>query len=296
MTTLRLHVWLALALVLTLLSCRRGGAGRAPPDFAARATEALLGGPAEVAALVDIAALRRDAVYGRMFRDSRVGESRDLRWVIDRVDRIDLWLIDVHGSERQFAGIAVLRSGRLGEADFGPRGIEIDLQRRLVLPTGVVMHVDESRDVSAAIFLVDGHLALAMGAAIAPTQNHFSRTRELPAALDWGGDTLVGVHARGRALHRLGRDYAEHMTAGSVVWRSGHGGEVVVSASFDDDPSRERALKTANEIPDSRREYVERCPAVNRVGVRVEHDRRTVTVRIDHLRDLIAAYLDRSCR
>jgi hypothetical protein len=294
MTTLRLHLWLALVVLSVLLACRRDGPG-APPNFSARLAEQLLGAPAEVAFLVDIAAIRRDTVYGRMFTDRRLGDDRDLRWFVSRIDRIDVWLLDVHGAKDSFSGLAVLRSGRLGEADFGPGGVKIDLDRRLVLPTGVVMHVDDNHGPQTAIFLVGGDLVLAAGAAIAPTQNHFSSSRALPPSLHWGRDALAGIHGRPPALGRLGSEYAEHATAASLVWRSGHGGEIVASASFNDDASTLRALKVAGELPDARIAHQSRCAPLTRVGVDIEHDRRSVTVSVTNLRDVLAAYLDETC-
>jgi hypothetical protein len=291
----RLHVWLAFVLLYAVLGCRRDGPIEAPPNFSARLAERLLGAPAEVAFFVDIAAIRRDAVYGRMFTDRRVGEHRDLRWLASRIDRIDVWLLDIHGAADDFSGLAVLRSGRLGEADFGAGGVAIDLDRRLVLPTGVIMHVDTSRNLQTAIFLVDGDLVLAAGAAIAPTQNHLSSSRALPPSLAWGRDALAGVHGLPPALARLGPDYSAHATAASLVWRTGHGGELVASAAFDDEASSERALRYANELPDARLAHQTRCAALTQVGVAIEHDRRSVTVRLTGLRDVIAAFLDETC-
>lgn len=296
MITIRLHLWLALVVLFALLGCRRDGANAAPPNFSARLAGQLLGAPADVAFLVDIAAIRRDPVYGRLFTDRRFGSDSDLRWLARRVDRIDVWLLDIHGAADSFSGLAVLRSGRLGEADFGPGGVQIDLDRRLVLPTGVVMHIDDSHNLQTAIFLVDGDLVLAAGAAIAPTQNHFSSSRALPPALHWGRDALAGVFGRRPALGRLGSDYADHATAASLVWRAGHGGALVASAGFDDDASTLRALKYANELPDARLDHQHRCAPLSRVGVAIEHDRRSVSVRVTGLRDVIAAYLDETCK
>ncbi len=302
MTPLRPKLWLPrwlqwglACLLFALLACRRDGPA-APPNFSARVAEQLLGAPAEVAFLLDLAALRRDPVYARMISDRRLGDDSDLRWLVRRIDRIDVWLLDIHGSANSFAGLAVLRSGRLGEADFGPGGVKIDLDRRLVLPTGVVMHVDESHALRTAIFLVDGDLVLAAGAAIAPTQNHFSSARTLPPSIDWGRDALAGVHGRRPALARLGPDYAEHATTASLVWRAGHGGEIVASAAFDDDASTQRALTAAHELPDARVTHQTRCPPLDRVGIGIEHERRSVTVRVTGLRAVIAAYLDETCR
>jgi hypothetical protein len=296
MALLRFNVWLAFVLFFALLGCRRDGTTSAPPNFSPALAEQLLGAQAEVAVLLDIDAVRRDSVYSRMFTDRRVDDNRDIRWLVSRIDRVDVWLLDVHGSAESFAGLAVLRSGRINESDFGPGGVKIDMDRRLVLPTGVVMHIDDSHRLQAAIFLVDGSIVLAAGAAIAPTQNHFSGSRALPPSLDWGRDALAGIYGRRPALGRLGPEYADHATDASLVWRSGNRGEIVASATFDDDASTDKALRQANELPDASEVHRRRCPVLSSVGIVVEHTRRSVTVRVTSLRDLIADYLDGTCR
>ena len=97
MTPLRHKLWLprclqwglTCLLLCALLACRRDGPA-APPNFSARVAEQLLGAPAEVAFLLDLAALRRDPVYGRMISDRRLGDDSDLRWLVRRIDRIDV--------------------------------------------------------------------------------------------------------------------------------------------------------------------------------------------------------------
>jgi hypothetical protein len=194
MALLRFNVWLAFVLFFALLACRRDGPA-APPNFSARVAEQLLGAPAEVAFLLDLAALRRDPVYSRMISDRRLGDDSDLRWLVRRIDRIDVWLLDIHGSAK------VLRRPRRA-AQRSPRRGRLRPGRRQDRPRPPPRPPDRRRHarrreppLRTAIFLVDGDLVLAAGAAIAPTQNHFSGSRTLPPSIDWGRDALAGITA-----------------------------------------------------------------------------------------------------
>lgn len=291
----RLHLvlWLGFIGVFALFGCRRGPV-EAPPNFSNRLSEQLLGAPPEVAFLLDLGAIRRDSVYGRMLDDRRLRHSRDLAWIASRVDRIEVWILGIKDSDA-LTGLAVLRSGRINESDFGPGGIKLERQRRLVLPTGVVMYVDDTRSLHTAIFLVHGSLVLAVGAAIAPAQNHFSSSRDLPPGLDWGRGALAGVYGRRPALARLGPEFADHAVDASLVWRTTNGGELVASAAFDSDDAAATADKWAHQLPEARAEHLRRCPALERVDVAVESSRRTVSVRVDDLRALIVAVLEERC-
>jgi len=288
-----LALCLAFLGLCALLGCRRGPV-EAPPNFTTRQSEQLLGAPAEVAFLLDLGAIRRDSVYGRMLDDRRLRQSRDLAWIASRIDRIEVWILGVRDGE-PLTGLAVLRSGHINESDFGPGGIKLERQRRLVLPTGVVMYIDDTRSLHTAVFLVDGSLVLAVGAAIAPAQNHFSTSRSLLPGLDWGRGALAGVYGRRPALARLGPDFANHAVDASLVWRTSNGGELVASAAFDDDDATDKASRWAREVPEVRAERLRTCPALGRVDVAVESSRRAVTVRLNNLRALIVAVLEERC-
>ena len=291
----RLHLvlWLGLLAAFTLLGCKRGPV-EAPPNFSTRLSDQLLGAPPEVAFLLDLGAIRRDSVYGRMLDDRRLHQNRDLAWIASRVDRVEVWLLGIH--EDTLTGLAVLRSGRISESDFGPGGIKLERQRRLVLPTGVVMYVDDTRQLHTAIFLVNGSMVLAVGAAIPPAQNHFSSSRELPPGLDWGRGALAGVYGRRTAFGRVDADFANHGVDASLVWRTTNGGELVASAAFDSDSAASEADQWARKLPEARAEHLRRCPALARVDVGVESSRRSVTVSVNNLRALIVALLEQRCK
>lgn len=280
-------------MVVLLPGCRRAGPVEEPRNASSRLAERLLGVPAEVTLLVDIAGIRRDPKYGPLLGHQRVGAlggDRELRWLVTRVDRVDVWVVGLDRSGADVSGFAVLR-GRLGEADLGAGGLGLDLERRLVLPSGVVMFVLGTGSVPGAAFLVDGSLVLAAGAAIAPVQLHYTDARSLPPPLDGGRDTLVGIYGRRPALRRIGSP-ADGASAASFVWRTSRHGDLVASASFDDDAGTERAMHWANELPDARSERLQRCPGLAVMGIRIAQARRTVTVRVTGLPELLAAALD----
>lgn len=289
-------LWLALACVLVAIGCRRGGGPvEAPASLDARLAEQLLGTTAEVAFLLDLEAIRNDPVYARILSDRRVDSNRDVAWVASRIDRIEVWVVDVDHDTRDVTGLAVLHSGRVRESDFGATGVSLSPMHRRVLPSGVVMYQDDSRRLHAAVFLVDGSVVLAAGAAIASAENHFSRSRKLPTALDWGRGALSGAYGRRPVFSRMGDKYADHVLEASVVWRTGNGGEIVAGASFDDDASVDRTMGMLAEVTEARTPYLSRCPALADVGVATERTGRSVSVRITGLRALIVAGLEGRC-
>lgn len=286
--------WMVLAVIVLLPGCRRTGPVEEPGNASSRLAERLLGVPAEMTLFVDIAGIRRDPKYGPLLGHRRVGAlggDRELRWLVTRVDRVDVWVVGLDRSGADVSGLAVLRGGRLGEADLGAGGLGLDLERRLVLPSGVVMFVLGTGSVPSAVFLVDGSLVLAAGAAIAPVQLHYTDARSLPPPLDGGRDALLGIYGRRPALRRIGSP-ADGASAASFVWRTSRHGDLVASASFDDDAGTERAMRWANELPDARGERLQRCPGLAVMGIRIAQARRTVTVRVTGLPELLAAVLD----
>lgn len=287
-------VCLALLCVLVVLGCRRGGPVEAPGSLDTRLAEQLLGESPELAFLVDLAGIRGDAVYSRVLGDRRVGKHRDVAWLASRIDRVEVWVAGLDDDARTVNGLAVLRSGHVRESDFDTGGLELARARRLVLPTGVTMYLDDTRSLHTAVFLVDGSVVLAAGAAIANTQNHFSASRRLPTSLDWGRGALSGAYGRRPALGRIDDD-AAHVLEASIVWRSVSGGEIVAGASFDDDASTDRAARLVDQLTDVRAEYLTRCPALADVGLTVERSRRSISLRVTGLRALVVAALEERC-
>lgn len=283
---------------LLVVGCRRGGAALEPSNFSARAAESLLGAPAEVALSVDLAAIRGDDVYGPMLARSwpgTLGDDRSLRWLTSRVDRLDLWLVGVAWSEQPSSALAVFR-GRIEEVDLGPRLLGLRLERRLVLPSGVVMFVVDTRGVLSAGFLLDGALVFATGAAMAPAQLHFSETRAVPAPLDWGPGALAGVYGRQTALAKALPGDPGHLVAGSAVWRDGRHGDLVVTISVDHDETAERVYEWAQELPEAQAENARRCHGLARMGVHPERSGQQVSVRVTGLPAVLEASLaDRLC-
>ncbi|MBL9105351.1 MAG: hypothetical protein JNL82_30710 [Myxococcales bacterium] len=291
-----LPLWFTL--LLLALGCRRDGDPTAPDNFSAELPDRLLGEPAEAAFFVDIAGIRRDAVYGPVLAQGRagpLGDDRYLRWIDRTIDRIDVWAVGVGASRRELTGVAVLRSGRVRETDFGPGGVPFRAERRLELPTGAVMFVVESHGVQSALFLVDGSVVLAAGAAVAPTQLHFSRSRELPPPQGAGHRALAGAYGRSPALDDLG-GYWGRAGSASVVWGAGRRGDIVATATFVDDDSASRATRWADELPEVSAEYRRRCPTLGDLVIDVERRHRTVTVRVTGVRAVLEAALhDRLC-
>lgn len=287
-------------LLVLVLACRRDGATDTPDNFSARLPDQLLGAPAELAFFIDGTAIRRDSVYGPVLAHRSPGtlsDDRDLRWLDRNIDRIDVWVLGLGGSSRDITGLAVLRSGRVRESDFGPFGLRVPTQRRLDLPTGAVMFVIESHGLQSAMFLVDGHLVLAAGAAIAPTQLHFSTSRTLPPELDAGSGALAGAYGRRPALDGLGSDPWDHATAASIVWSTGRKGDILATATFDNDESADKAQDWAEELPEVKSEYRRKCPPLADLKVLPDRSGRTVTVRVTGLRDVLAAAMqDRLCK
>jgi hypothetical protein len=277
-----------------LLGCRRDGAAT-PPNFSAPLAEQLLGAPAEIAGFVDLAGVARDPVYGPLLASRRpglLGRDGDLRWIEAHVDRVDVWVLGLGDDARDLTGLAVLRSGRIREASL--HGIDLKYDRRLELASGAVMFVLRPGRISSAMFLVDGHLVLAAGSAIAPTQQHFSTSRTLPPALDLGRDVLAGLHARQPALARADPAHGGQALAASLVWRTGRHGDIFAVADFADDAAAANALTWARELPDAAADHARGCPALAPVGVQVEHARRTVSVRFTGVPQIVAVSLDRS--
>lgn len=284
-----------LALVAALLpGCRRDGVAE-PPNFSAPLVEQLLGAPAEIAAFVDLAGLARDPVYGPLIARRRAGLTSlddDLRWLEAHVDRVDVWLLGVDDDARDLTGLAVLRSGRIREPALA--GVDLKYDRRLDLPSGAVMFVLRPDRFPSAMFLVDGHLVFAAGAAVAPTQHHFSSTRRLPPALDLGRDVLAGMHARQPAIARAESEYGTHAVAASLVWRTGRHGDIFAAANFDDDASADKAHAWAARLPEAAAEHARRCPAIAATRVVVERERRAVSLRLTGVPAILATSLDRS--
>lgn len=278
-----------------VLGCRRGADTRAPDNFAAPLAEQLLGGPAELAMFVDVAGIVGDSVYGAVVRRShagKLGDSRELRWLLARVDRMDVWVTGVAGSSRDVIGLAVLRSGRIVEADFGPAGLALPIERRVPLASGATMFAVRTRGLPGAMFLIDGSLVLASGAAMAAAERHFTTSRTLPPALDGGRGSLAGVHGRRPALSWMAPSYWDYVEAWSVVWHTGRRDDVVATATFADDRSADEAMDWADELPEVRAERQRRCSALRKMGLDVKQSRRTVSVRVSGIRAVLAAALD----
>jgi hypothetical protein len=225
-------------------------------------------------------------------RAGTTGDSRDFRWLMARVDRVDMWAVGISGSSRDITGLAVFRSGRIVEADFGPSGLKLPVERREPLASGATMFTLRSHGLPAVMFLVDGSLVLASGAAMAAAERHFSTSRRLPPAHDGGRGSLAGVHGRRPALSWMAPSYWDYVDAWSVVWHTGRRDDVVATATFADDRSADEAMDWADELPEVRAERQRRCSALRKMGLDVKQSRRTVSVRVTGIRAVLAAALD----
>ncbi|HUS64140.1 MAG TPA: hypothetical protein VMZ28_06335 [Kofleriaceae bacterium] len=259
--------------------------------------EQLLGKPAELAVLVDTAAMRGDDVYRDVFARyplSALMRHAGVKWTLERVDAVEIWLTDLELVTAMPVGVIVLRSGRITETELSLLAPDVVFERRTVLPSGAVLFPVQTRTgsgaLSGAAFLVDGNLVFAYGAPMLAAHDHFRSSRALPPRLDFGADVLVGAHFH-KDLEPLRRyldgaeGYAFHLDSASALLRSGRRGDALLTVRFDDETS---AIAAARDSGGALGHGLRRgCTSTS-----LRRDGSSLTFRVEDIPTAIARLLD----
>jgi hypothetical protein len=227
-------VLLLAVLVLGPSACGWSSTIVAPTNVSPALVERFLGAPAEVAMLGDIAAMRSDSVYGRLLTRKPLDAALDdpsTKWLLERVDLAEFWALGDFDEGHDPTAIGLLRSGRIKEADLRALSPQLTFDARTVLPSGVVFFVAGGK-AHGAVFLVEGNLVFAVGAAVTPAHAHFLHSHELPPKLDFGGGVLLGFHGERALFQRTSRmnnhavkPWEAHVASASLALRTGDLGD-----------------------------------------------------------------------